>query len=103
MLKRGIFLKISAAVSLATMIALAGTMAAPTDVMGSDATTFLLKGGSHCPGQTNAPVIYEGANLNDGLYEIHHWRRGVLMVSLMSCDQPEAIRNRHRRRFSALV
>lgn len=103
MLKQRIFLKISAAIGLATIIALAGVIDTSVAVTGSDATTLLLNGGSRCPGQMTAPVVYEGADLNDGVFEIHHWRRGVLMVSLMSCDQPEAIRNRHRRRFSALV
>lgn len=59
--------------------------------------------GPDCPGLEQFSILFEGADLVEGLHEVYHWQTGRELISLVPSGKPGAGITRQRAHFSRLV
>lgn len=62
-----------------------------------------LDDGPESPGLEQFSIVFEGADLTDGLYRVYHRRTGGLRISFMPSGEPGPDLNRQRAHFSSFT
>lgn len=59
--------------------------------------------GPRCAGLEQFSIVFEGADLTEGLHEVYHRQTGSSLIGLMPSDEPRAGMTRQRAHFSTFA